>query len=50
MKLIKIGSTPTSDVQLASTYVSSSHAEITLLDTGEIILEDLNSTDRKSVV
>lgn len=45
MKLIKIGSTPTSDVQLASTYVSSSHAEITLLDTGEIILEDLNSTN-----
>ncbi len=45
MKLIKIGSAPTNDIQLSSSYVSSTHAEITLLDGGEIILEDLGSTN-----
>ena len=40
MKLIRIGSSPTSDLQLTSSYVSSTHAEITLLDGGDIILED----------
>lgn len=45
MKLIRIGSSPTSDIQLTSSYVSSTHAEITLLDGGEIILEDLGSTN-----
>ena len=45
MKLIKIGSSPTNDIQLTSSYVSSTHAEITLLDSGEIILEDLGSTN-----
>lgn len=45
MKLIRIGSSPTSDIQMTSTFVSSAHAEITLLDGGEIILEDLGSTN-----
>lgn len=45
MKLIRIGSSQVCDVQMASSYVSSSHAEMTLLDTGEIILEDLGSTN-----
>ena len=45
MKLIRIGSSQACDVQFASSYVSSSHAEMTLLDTGEIILEDLGSTN-----
>lgn len=45
MKLIRVGSSPACDLQLASTYVSSSHAEITLLDGGEIIIEDLGSTN-----
>ena len=45
MKLIRIGNSPTCDIQLTSSYVSSTHAEITLLDGGEIILEDLGSTN-----
>ena len=45
MKLIRIGSSSSNDIQLTSSYVSSTHAEITLLDGGEIILEDLGSTN-----
>lgn len=45
MKLIKIGSSPSCDIVLNSEFVSSHHADITVLDNGEIILEDKNSTN-----
>ena len=45
MKLLKIGSSSSSDITLNSEYVSGHHAEIILLDSGEIILEDKNSTN-----
>ena len=43
MKLLKIGSSSSSNIVLNSEFVSSHHAEILLLDSGEIILEDKNS-------
>lgn len=43
MKLLKIGSSQSCDIVLNSQYVSSLHAEMTILDNGEIILEDKNS-------
>ncbi|MDM8240760.1 FHA domain-containing protein [Phocaeicola barnesiae] len=45
MKLIKIGSSSSCDIVLHSEFVSSHHAEMILLDNGEIILEDKNSTN-----
>lgn len=45
MKLIRIGSSKGNDLVLHSSYVSGQHAEITLLDNGEILLEDKNSTN-----
>ena len=45
MKLLKIGSSSSSNIVLNSEFVSSHHAEILLLDSGEIILEDKNSTN-----
>ena len=42
MKLLKIGSSSSSNIVLNSEFVSSHHAEILLLDSGEIILEDKN--------
>lgn len=45
MKLIKIGSSPSCNIVLHSDFVSSHHAEMILLDSGEIILEDKNSTN-----
>lgn len=43
MKLLKIGSSPTNNIVLRSPYVSSLHAELILLDNGDILLEDKNS-------
>ena len=43
MKLIVIGSSGNSHIVLNSPYVSSYHAEILLLDNGDIILEDKGS-------
>lgn len=43
MRLIKIGSSPASDIVLNSKFVSAHHAELTLLDNGDIILEDKES-------
>ena len=45
MKLLKIGSSSSSNIVLNSEFVSNHHAEILLLDSGEIILEDKNSTN-----
>lgn len=45
MKLLKIGSSSSCDIVLHSEFVSSHHAEMILLDSGEIILEDKNSTN-----
>lgn len=45
MKLLKIGSAPSCDIVLNSEFVSSHHADITILDNGEIVIEDKNSTN-----
>lgn len=45
MKLLKIGSSPSCDIVLNSEFVSSHHADITVLDNGDIVLEDKNSTN-----
>lgn len=45
MRIIKIGSSSGCDLVLNSTYVSSVHAEITVLDNGELFIEDLGSTN-----
>lgn len=45
MKLVKIGSSPSCDIVLNSECVSAHHADITVLDNGDIILEDKNSTN-----
>ena len=49
MKLIKIGSSPSCDIVLSSPYVSSLHAELTLLNNGEIVIEDKNSRNGTTV-
>lgn len=43
MRLIKIGSAPDNDIVINSQFVSSHHAELTLLDDGKIVIEDLGS-------
>lgn len=40
MKLYIVGSSPQANIRLASEYVSSYHAEILMLDNGDIILTD----------
>lgn len=45
MKLIKIGSSSACDIVINSKYVSAHHADLTLLDNGDIILEDKDSTN-----
>ena len=45
MKLLKIGSSPSCDIVLDSEFVSGLHAEITVLDNGDIVLEDKHSTN-----
>lgn len=43
MKLLKVGSSPSCDIVIPSGYVSNHHADITVLDSGEILIEDKNS-------
>jgi pSer/pThr/pTyr-binding forkhead associated (FHA) protein len=43
MKLLKIGSNPQNDIVYNSNKVSGMHAEIILLNNGDILLEDKNS-------
>ncbi len=45
MKLLKIGSSQSCDIVLHSNYVSSLHAEMILMDNGDIILVDKGSTN-----
>lgn len=45
MRLLKIGRSQSCDIQLHSNMVSSLHAELTLLDSGDIMLEDKGSTN-----
>lgn len=43
MKLIRIGNNPQNDIVLKSSKVSGNHAEIIILNNGDILLEDKNS-------
>jgi len=43
MRLLKIGSSPACDIVVNSPFVSGHHADITLLDSGEILIEDKGS-------
>jgi pSer/pThr/pTyr-binding forkhead associated (FHA) protein len=45
MRLLKIGRDNTCDIVLHSAKASSLHAEITILNNGDILLEDKNSTN-----
>lgn len=45
MKLIKIGSSSACDIVINNKYVSAHHADLTLLDNGDIYLEDKGSTN-----
>lgn len=49
MKLIRIGNSQSCDLKLDSEYVSALHAEMTILDDGQIILEDKNSKNGTTV-
>lgn len=49
MKLLKVGRSASCDIVLPSENVSSLHAEILILDNGEIFLEDKNSTNGTKV-
>lgn len=43
MKLLKIGSSPSCDIVINSEYVSGHHADLILLDGGEILIQDKGS-------
>ena len=43
MRLLKVGRDPSCDIVLQSQRVSALHAEITVLNNGDILLEDKNS-------
>lgn len=43
MKLIKVGSSPACDIVINSPYASGYHADIIVLDSGEILIEDKGS-------
>lgn len=45
MKLLKVGSSPSCDIVINNPYVSAHHANITVLDNGEIIIEDRGSSN-----
>lgn len=45
MRLIKIGRSKENDIVLRSPASSSRHAELTIMNSGEILLEDKNSTN-----
>lgn len=43
MRLIKIGRSPSNDIVINSEFVGAHHADITILDSGEILIEDKGS-------
>ncbi|MBQ7253602.1 MAG: FHA domain-containing protein [Bacteroidales bacterium] len=45
MRLISIGKSPSCTIYIASEYVSNYHAELLLLDNGDILLTDCGSTN-----
>lgn len=45
MKLIKVGSSPSCGIVIPSNVVSSYHADITVLDNGDVLIADKNSTN-----
>lgn len=45
MKLLKVGSSPVCDIILNSEYVSAHHADILVLDDGQIVIEDKGSSN-----
>ena len=45
MKLIKIGSSSSCDIVLHSEYVSGHHADLLILDDGQVTIEDRGSTN-----
>ncbi|MDR2425032.1 MAG: FHA domain-containing protein, partial [Prevotellaceae bacterium] len=45
MKLIKIGRSSANDIVISDATVSSQHALITILDSKEVRIKDLNSTN-----
>lgn len=49
MRLLKVGRSASCDIVLPSENVSSLHAEITIFDSGEIYIEDKNSTNGTKV-
>ncbi|MDO4510240.1 MAG: FHA domain-containing protein [Bacteroidales bacterium] len=49
MKLIRIGSGSNCDIVINSDYVSTLHAELTLLDNGKIFIEDKSSRNGTTV-
>ena len=45
MRLLKIGRAPENDIVLSSQYASNFHAELYLLDNGDILLVDVGSSN-----
>lgn len=45
MKLLKVGSSPSCDIVINNPYVSAHHANITVLDNGDILIEDCGSSN-----
>lgn len=43
MRLYKVGSSPSCDIVINNEYVSTHHADITVLDSGEVLIEDKGS-------
>ena len=43
MKILKIGSGSNCDIRLDSEYVSAYHAELLIMDNGELLLTDKDS-------
>lgn len=49
MRLLKIGRDSSCDIVLTSNCVSALHAELTILNDGQIIIEDKGSTNGTSI-
>ena len=50
MRLLKIGRDKSNNIVLPSPRVSSTHAEITILNNGDMLLEDKNSLNGTFVI
>ena len=48
MRIITIGHSTSSNIYIASEYVSSNHAELLLMDNGDIFLTDKGSRNGRS--